>query len=266
MRCCENEIAKGSIQMQERHDRGSRYSGAATGQPTREVARIDLTELLYKFLSSWKRILGIALLLSLLMGVYSFCLATPVYEATATIYVLNPSDSAINLSQLQLGAALAQDYIKIFNMWNVHEMVLTNLDLPYTYDQISSMLRVTNDANTRMLDITVRSVSPAEAKRIADEYARVVSVFIAEKLATDKPTTVADALQPTKPVSPNKTKNILFGFVAGTLIGCAWVFIRMVMDDKIRTPDDVLRYTGLPTLAIVPMEQGEAEHGARRSA
>ena len=236
------------------------------GQPVTEVARIDLTELLYKLLSSWKRILGIALLLSLLMGFYSFCLATPVYKATATIYVLNPSDSAINLSDLQLGSALTQDYIKIFSMWNVHETVLTNLDLPYTYDQIASMLSVTNDTNTRMLDITVRSVNPVEATRIADEYAKVVSSFIAEKLATDRPTTVANALQPTNPVSPNKTKNILFGFVAGALIGCAWVFIRMVRDDKIKTQDDVLRYTGLPTLAVVPVEKGSTEHGARRSA
>lgn len=252
--------------MQERYSRASRYPGAAMGQPTAEVARIDLTELLYKLLASWKRILGLALLLSLLMGVYSFCLATPVYEATATIYVLNPSDSAINLSDLQLGSALTQDYIKIFSMWNVHETVLTNLGLPYSYNQIASMLTVTNDTNTRMLDITVRSVNPAEATRIADEYASVVSTFIAEKLATDRPTTVANALQPTNPVSPNRTKNILFGFVAGALIGCAWVFIRMVRDDRIKTQDDVLRYTGLPTLAIVPVEKGSPERGARRSA
>jgi len=252
--------------MQERRSRSGRYSWAAMEHPAEEVARIDLTELLYKLLASWKLIISIALVLSLLMGVYSFCVATPIYKATATIYVLNPSDSAINLSDLQLGSALTQDYIKIFSMWNVHETVLTNLDLPYTYDQISSMLSVTNDTNTRMLDITVRSVNPAEATRIADEYAQVVSSFIAEKLATDKPTTVANALLPTKPVSPNKTKNILFGFVSGTLIGCAWIFIRMIRDDKIKTQADVLKYTGLPTLAVVPLEKDGAVHGARRSA
>ncbi len=253
--------------MQDRRTEISRHPGIAAeaSQAAPEIARIDLTELMYKLLSNWKLIIGMALLLSLLMGVYSFIFATPIFEATATIYVLNPNDSAVNLSDLQRGSALTQDYIKIFNMRNVHETVLTNLNLPYTYDEIASMLTVTNDTNTRMLDITVRSANPTEAVHIANEYAQVGSTFIAEKLATDKPTMVADAMQPTDPVSPNKLKNILFGFVVGVLIACAYVFLNMVRDDRVKTQDDVLKYTGLPTLAIVPVEKGSTKRSTGRS-
>ena len=69
------------------------------------------------------------------------------------IYVLSRRDSAINMSDLQIGTALTSDYIKVFQMWEVHEAVISNLDLPYSYSKMKSMLSVVNASDTRMLDI-----------------------------------------------------------------------------------------------------------------
>ena len=99
------------------------------------------------------------------MGVYTSFFVTPMYEATSILYVLSTRDSAINVSDLQLGSELTQDYIKVFRMWEVHEQVISNLDLPYSYSQMQNMLSVSNDADTRMLDITVTSADPEELRR-----------------------------------------------------------------------------------------------------
>lgn len=77
------------------------------------------------------------------------------YKATATIYVVSRNDSVLNFSDLQVGSELTSDYIKVFEMWEVHEKVISNLDLDYTYTDMASMLSVTNTSDTRMLDITV---------------------------------------------------------------------------------------------------------------
>lgn len=77
------------------------------------------------------------------------------YKATATIYVVSRNDSVLNFSDLQVGSELTSDYIKVFEMWEVHEKVISNLDLNYTYTDMASMLSVTNTSDTRMLDITV---------------------------------------------------------------------------------------------------------------
>ena len=50
-------------------------------------------------------------------------------------------------------------------MWEVHEKVISNLDLDYTYTDMASMLSVTNTSDTRMLDITVTNPDPEEAQR-----------------------------------------------------------------------------------------------------
>ena len=80
---------------------------------------------------------------------------------------------------------------------------------------MKNMLSVVNASDTRMLDITVTSPSPTEAAAIANEYAEVASQYIADTMATDKPNIMSTALVPSNPVSPNKTRNIMLGFLLG---------------------------------------------------
>ena len=228
-------------------------------------SEIDLVELFFRLLAAWKLVVALCLIGALAaFGVTRF-LMTPKYKATSTIYVLSRKDSAINMSDLQIGTALTQDYIKVFSMWEVHEEVISNLNLPYSYTYMKNHLSVTNTSNTRMLDIGFTSPDPQEAADVANEYAKVASAFIAETMSTDKPNIVSVALKPSNPVSPSMTKNVAIGFLMGAVISAGIVFIRMMMDDKIKTAEDIRRYTGLVNLAIVPKED-IAETGSSKKA
>ena len=215
---------------------------------------IDLVELFFRLLAAWKLIVALCLLGALAAFGITRYLMTPQYKATSTIYVVSRKDSAINMSDLQIGTALTQDYIKVFSMWEVHEEVLSNLNLQYSYSHMKKHLSVTNTTNTRMLDIAFTSPDPQEAADVANEYAKVASAFIAETMSTDKPNIVSVALTPSNPVSPSKVRNVAVGFLAGGVLAAAIVFIQMMIDDKIKTAEDIRRYTGLVNLAIVPKE------------
>ena len=232
-----------------------------------DVEEIDLGELFLYLLSHWKFIAAFSIVGTVIALLVTLFLITPLYEATSTIYVLSRKDSAVNISDLQIGSALTQDYMKVFDIWEVHEEVLTNLNVPYSYDQIRRMLKVTNANDTRMLDITVTSPDPEEAAMIANEYAAVSSDFIADTMSTEKPNIVSAAIVPANPVSPSKTRNTLIGLLVGLVIAVAIQTVRYMLDDKIKTADDIRRYTDLPTLAIIPME-GEvaknAESGSKK--
>lgn len=239
---------------------------AASG--TRQADTIDLLELMYRLLGRWKLIVCLALLFAVLMGAYTVFLVTPMYEATSTIYVLSRSDSAINMADLQIGTALTSDYIKVFKMWEVHEEVISNLGLSYTYSQMRANLSVVNESDTRMLDITFTSPSAEEAAAVANEYAKVASQYIADTMSTDKPNIMSVALVPSNPVSPNKTKNVMMGFLFGAALACGIVVLQTLMDDKYKTAEDIRRYTGLATLAAVPAEETgdkKAKHGGRKA-
>lgn len=228
---------------------------SVTPPASNNVKTIDLVELMYRLLGSWKLITCLAVGLALIIGAYTSYFVTPMYEATSIIYVLSNRDSAINMSDLQLGSELTQDYIKVFQMWEVHEEVISNLNLPYSYSQMRSMLSVVNDNDTRMLDITVTSADPQQAADIANEYAQVASQYIADTMATDKPNIMSVALVPSNPVSPNRSRNIVLGFLLGGMLAAGIITVRMIMDDKYKTAEEIRRYTGLATLAVVPVEE-----------
>lgn len=230
-----------------------------------EETTIDLVELALKLLSRWKVILAAAVIGALLSGVYTMLFITPKYEATATIYVLSRKDSAINMSDLQIGSALTSDYLQVFNIWEVHEEVISNLNLSYSYQQIRSALNVVNPTGTRMLDISFRSEIPSEASRVANEYAKVASQYIADTMSTDKPNIMSVALTPTSPVTPNKTRNVMLGFVLGAFLAAGVISAHFVLDDRVKTADDIRRYTGMNTLAAIPDEDMDFEYERKRA-
>jgi len=222
-------------------------------QPEQGEDTIDLLELFMGLLAHWTLIAATAVVGAVLMALYTFFLVTPMYKATATIYVVSRNDSVLNFSDLQVGSELTSDYIKVFEMWEVHEKVISNLDLDYTYTDMASMLSVTNTSDTRMLDITVTNPDPEEAAAIANEYADVGAKYISEKMKTDEPTLMSSARVPENPFSPNKAKNILLGFVVGFVLASAVVVLRTMLDDTYKSADDIRKYTGMVVLASIPL-------------
>ena len=221
---------------------------------------IDLLELLYSLLEKYKFILISALFCMCLAGIYSYFIAIPKYQATAKLYVMNPKDSAINVSDLQIGTYLTSDYQEVFKTWELHEMVLRDLDINYTYETLENMLSISNPSNTRILNITVTADDAKEARDIANAYANASRKYISLTMATDEPNILSVALAPMAPFSPRKAMNLALGFVIGILLAAGIITVRFIMDDKIKTTEDVLRYTGLPTFAVVPkMEDSKIE-------
>lgn len=216
---------------------------------------LDVLGLFLRLLDRWYVIVAAALVGAMISGVWSFFFMTPVYEATTKLYVVSSKDSAINLSDLQIGNYLASDYQEVFSNWHVHEMVINRLGLEYSYSELSDMIEVTNPSDTRILYIQVTSTDPAEAQAMANTYAEVAQEFIAVKMETDEPNIFEEARLPIHPSAPNKTRNVILGFLAGAFLACAVIACRFIMDDRIRTADDIERYIGLPTLGVVTQQK-----------
>ena len=250
------------MQQPEAQELGRKHSGG--GQPYEDGEdEIDLVELMYRLLEKWKIIVLACILGALIAGVYTIFFVTPTYTATSKLYVVNAKDSAINLSDLQIGNYLASDYTEVFSNWHVHEMVIQRLGLDYTYSQLGNMVSVKNPQDTRILYITVTSTDPQEAKDMADTYAQVAREFIAAKMDTKQPNIFEEALLPSRPASPNKTKNVLIGFVLGFVLCCGVIVVQFLTDDRLRSADDIEKYVQLPTLGVMPKQTKTAAQSRR---
>ena len=226
-------------------------------------AEIDLLDFFQYLLRRVKYVILAAFLGIVVMAVYAFVLATPQYEATAQIYVVNSQDSVVNLSDLQIGSYLTSDYQLVFDTWEVNQQVIQNLNLPYKLEEMESMLTISNPSDTRALFITVTSPDPREAALIANEYADVARQYISDVMLTEVPSTLSVALEPENPVSPNKKMLLAIGMLLGLMLSVGLLFVIYIMDDKIKTSSDVVKYTGSVPLAIIPLTKIDNDRKSR---
>ena len=75
---------------------------------------------------------------------------------------------------------------------------------------------------------------------------------------------VDPALVPTYPTRPRKARNILLAFLVGLVGGVGLALLREYMDNTVKSPDDVERLAGLPSLAVVPEVRSLNGHGYGR--
>ena len=223
---------------------------------------IDLVALFYRLLENAIWILLTAVIGAVIAGWITVFLIKPKYSATSGLYVMNRQDSAINLADLQIGSSLTSDYSEVFSNWHVQETVLQRLGLDYSYAQLDKMISVNNPTNTRILYITATSIYPDEAKGLADTYASVAREFIAATMDTQQPSIFMEALRPSKPSSPSLLKNVVIGFALGFLLCAGIVVLIFVLDDKVRSGDDVEKYLHMPLLGMLP-HQKENRRAAR---
>ena len=62
------------------------------------------------------------------------------------------------------------------------------------------------------------------------------------------------AATPSSPVKPNKRFTIMVAFVFGILLGCAIAFVLDLLDNTVKSPDDVAEKLRLPLLGSVPRQ------------
>lgn len=220
----------------------------------REEIEIDLREIFHVLKKKILIIILSAVLFAAGSAVYSFFLADPVYESTSRLYILTQSTSITSLADIQMGSSLALDYLELIQSRPVVEDVIENLNLDEDYEELLAKITVENPADTRILNISVQDTGARRATQIANELSEVAKKRISDIMQTDEPSVVEVAHRPDAPVKPEKAKNIMIAFLLGAILSAGVIVVMYVFNDKIRTTEDIERYLGLNTLAVVPYE------------
>lgn len=220
-----------------------------------EETEIDLVELFFEFLRHIWTILCVTIAGALIAGIITMFVITPMYTSTSQLYIISNS-SLVDLSSLQMSTSLTADYEEMIKTRPVVEQVIENLNLKTSYKELLSHITISNEANTRIIKITVEYDDPVVAKDIANELANVSKVQIAKIMNVDEPRIVEPAITATSKSSPNNGKNVVIGALVGLLLALAFFTVRYIMDDTVKNADDVEKYLGLNTLASIPLEGG----------
>ena len=216
-----------------------------------EVKTIDLIGLFFAILEKFWLVAICAIMGALVMG-WMAGRGTTTYTATSKLYIVDTSSGGINIANLQLGTVLTLDYQEVFKTWEVHEMVIEDLQLPYSYEQMQSLITVSNPEDTRILYITVRFPDAKMAADIANAYAKAAKTFIINTMRGEEPSDFSIALEPSVGYRVSKSSRMVMGFMLGSVMAVGLITLLFVLDNRPRSPEDIETYGSIPTLAVFP--------------
>ena len=221
---------------------------------------IDLLELFYELKKKLWLIILAALIGGGIFGLYSKVILVPKYTSTAMMYVLSKETTLTSLADLQIGSQLTKDYKVMITSRPVLQRVIDELGLEYGYKELREKLVIDNPTDTRILTLSVEDPDPILAADIVNTVAKRSSEYIGEMMEMIPPKIVEEGETAIEPTSPNVKKNAAIGAAGGIFLVCAFVAVRLIMNDTVKTEEDVEKYLKLSVLASVP-EKGKGKRG-----
>ena len=221
------------------------------------IVEIDLLEIISILLNRFWVIFGAALLAAAAGFMISKFVLTPTFESTTKIYILNKSENTtVTYSDVQMGTQLTKDYAELINSRYVLETVIGQLSLPeMEYKDLLKKVSVHTPTDTRIVSITVTDYDPQQAQNIANCIREVAGEHIQNVMDIEAVNVVEEANLPTVKAGPSVVKWTAVGGILGVFLVCAVILIHYLLDDSIQSSEDVEKYLGLSTLALIPITQ-----------
>ena len=241
------------------------------GSSSDDEVTIDLAEL-FGVLWHW---IWLILLVALLLGGAAFAFSKFVipeeFQSTTKIYVLDKesgSGGQSTYTDLQVGSQLTKDYAELITSRTVIEKVIADnhLESVYDYKEFLKKVEVNTPTDTRIVSITVTDTNPALAQALADDIRVEASDLIVNTMQINAVNTYEAANLPTEKSAPSCSKWALLGALLGALLVGGIVTLQYILDDTIKTSEDIEQYLGLSTLALIPLDEniGGAEKGKKK--
>lgn len=227
-------------------------------QSADDVVEIDLREI---FAVLWNKV-WLILLCGLVAGAVGFCcsffIMTPQYQSTTKVYILNKQNgNSITYNDLQMGTQLTKDYKVLITSRDVLEEVIADCKLEESYKSLAERVTVETISDTRIIAITVQDPNPVMAQTLADSIRDVAAEHIKKVMDIEAVNVAEEANLPENPSGPSVKKWTILGVMVGICLCAGIILLRFLLDDTIKTSEDVEKYLGLSTLAMIPIMEDE---------
>lgn len=198
--------------------------------------------------------------------IYATKIVKPLYNSTSTLYVLRQDDSdSYSSSDFNLALNLVNDCTYMLKSHAVLDDVIEELELDIGYSELSDSISTRNPDSSRILEVSVKTGDPELSKKIVDKLCTIGSERISEAMRMDQVSVFERGTLENKPCNRmGVIRYVLFGVLGAVLCYLAFV-VAFVLDDKIKTEEDVKRYLQLSVLGEIPYTStsGRREHNRR---
>ena len=223
------------------------------------MEELDLKELFFMF---WNKKLEIILITLMFVAVgigYSYFFVKPEYTSTTSLVLAQSSssgqtgDGAISATDLTMNSKLVSTYSELIKRKSILGQVCENLNISDSnIQELRGKIKVNSAKNTEIIEISVTNKDPNKAAAIANEIAKVFGEKIVEIYNISNVYLLDRAEANAVPSNINHMKDVVIFAFIGLVIAAVYVLIANMLDNTIKTEQDVEATTELLVLSSIP--------------
>ena len=205
-----------------------------------------------------KRYLILILAAGLLGGIVAYVacsyFVSPVYQASAKMIVNSRQEQTGSLTNDQITSSqrLVNTYAIIIRSRRVLEPVIETLQLPMSVESLASMITVTAVNNTQVMQISVQSSNPNQAKRIVEQIVSICPPIIVDAVDAGSVKTIETASINWNPIAPRTSLYTMVAALLCVVVGVVIVAIIFLLDNTYKSEMMLRNDLDLPVLGVIP--------------
>lgn len=213
---------------------------------------IDLIKAFTTLKKNMKYLIILPIVFLVLSILITFLFMTPKYSTSTQVLVnQKETDNQMMAQQVQSDLQLVNTYSEIIKSPRILDKVSKNLKGKYSSNEISGMLTVSNQTESKILNITVENESRENAGKVANEIANVFSKEVKDIMNVDNVSILSKADNNGSKVSPKPLINAVVGVFLGLIVALIIIFLKEILDKRIKTEEDVEEQLNIPVLGII---------------
>lgn len=223
-----------------------------------KTKELNLQELFYAMINRIWLIVLSAVVLGVLVYIYSTNFITPKYRASVTLYVNNTINDTNEISSSDLATAqrLVDTYVAILEqtstMSQVSDRVYEQTGKRLSPESIMGSMTASAINETEVFTITISHTNAKMAMTIANSIADVAPGVIGSIVEGSSARIVNRAQLPKAPYAPNNARNAILGAIAGALLAISYVIVWILTDVRINSEEDLALISSAPVLGLIP--------------
>lgn len=225
------------------------------------MEEIDLKELFNIFWSKKLEIFLVIFIFMIIGAVYSIGLKMPLYSSSTSLVLAmadtnekkKDSEEAITATDITLNSKLVSTYSELIKSKKVLRQVVSNLQIDENVDSLKNKIKVSSVQDTEVIKITVTHANPTYAAKIANEITKVFSKEVNELYKINNVYIVDEAEVQNSPSNINHIKDIILFAMIGLVISSAYVFVLNMLDNTIKSSEDIENQFNIPVLVTIPL-------------
>lgn len=233
---------------------------------TKRARVVTFGDLKDELLAHFWMILGVAIICMGLFAGYKALTFTPEYESRATLYILKQdgrNSDEYTSSDFSLALNVVNDCTYLLRSHKVLDEVINDLDLEMSYEHLARRISTSNPDGTRVLEVIVRADTPENARKLVDRVCQVGADAITDAMGFQQVNLYEYGTLNNNPCNRTSYKTYALIGMGAALLTYAVYLLVFLLNDRIRTEEDVREYFGLSVLGEIPnsSSRGRGRYG-----